>query len=268
MKPLISIILAVYNGEKYITNAIKSVINQDYEQWELIIVNDGSFDQTKSLIEQFKDSRIRLKNQENLGVGAARNAALSIMEGVYFCFLDADDQLPTKSLSARLEVFDRSADIKYVDGAVAYYNEDMSQIHKVRKADYYGNPIGALCRLDERCFFGPTWMFKRIEKQNYTFEKSITHSEDLLFYLQYASEGKLACTQEMVLHYRTGNSSAMSNLDGLEEGYRYIYKKLASLKHVTQKDRQAYWLSSRSVMFKSYLGNFSLLKALKVLLYW
>ena len=87
----VSVILPVFNGGKYIKKAIDSVLSQSLKEFELIIINDGSTDNTLEIIESFSDSRIILINQENLGPGASRNRALDIASGEYVMYLDADD---------------------------------------------------------------------------------------------------------------------------------------------------------------------------------
>lgn len=87
----ISVILPVYNSQLYIRKAIESVLAQTFTDFELIIVNDGSTDNTPEIINEFTDERIRLINQENLGPGAARNNALKVAKGDYVMYLDSDD---------------------------------------------------------------------------------------------------------------------------------------------------------------------------------
>ena len=87
----ISVILPVFNGEKYIKKAIESVLCQTLTDFELIIVNDGSTDCTLNVINSFSDDRIKLINQENQGPGASRNNALLKAEGEYVMYLDSDD---------------------------------------------------------------------------------------------------------------------------------------------------------------------------------
>ena len=87
----ISVILPVFNEEKYIRKAIQSVLDQTFSDFELIIVNDASTDNTLNIINQFNDSRIRLINQSNHGPGASRNNAMEIACGEYVMFLDGDD---------------------------------------------------------------------------------------------------------------------------------------------------------------------------------
>lgn len=91
MTAKVSVILPVFNGERYIRKAIESVLNQTLTDFELIIVNDGSTDNTLNIINEFEDSRIVLISQENLGPGAARNSALEKATGEYVMYLDADD---------------------------------------------------------------------------------------------------------------------------------------------------------------------------------
>ena len=87
----ISVILPVYNSEKYIKKSVESVLNQTFTDFELIIVNDGSTDDTINILNSFSDSRIKIINQTNQGPGAARNNALDIAKGDYIMFLDSDD---------------------------------------------------------------------------------------------------------------------------------------------------------------------------------
>ena len=89
----ISVILPVFNGERYIKKAVDSVLSQSMDDFELIIVNDGSSDNTSNIIKGFDDERITLISQENRGPGAARNRALEIAKGEYVMFLDSDDWL-------------------------------------------------------------------------------------------------------------------------------------------------------------------------------
>ena len=88
-----SIILPTYNRASFLSNAIKSVINQTYSNWELIVVDDGSTDNTKDIIEEYigKDNRIKYIYQENFERSAARNNGITNSHGEWICFLDSDD---------------------------------------------------------------------------------------------------------------------------------------------------------------------------------
>lgn len=89
--PEISVILPVFNSEEFIGKAIESVLAQTFEDFELIIVNDGSTDSSKEIIDSFSDERIRIISQSNQGPGAARNNALKMAQGSYVMYLDSDD---------------------------------------------------------------------------------------------------------------------------------------------------------------------------------
>lgn len=108
----ISIILPVFNEEQYIKKAIDSVLNQTFTDFELIIVNDGSTDNTLDIISQFEDSRITVINQSNQGPGASRNKALKNASGEYVMFLDGDDEYCQDALKCAYdEITSRNADI-------------------------------------------------------------------------------------------------------------------------------------------------------------
>ncbi|MDR7127724.1 glycosyltransferase involved in cell wall biosynthesis [Algoriphagus sp. 4150] len=97
--PTISVIIPTYNRSHVLPNAIQSVLNQTYEDWELIVVDDGSGDDTKEVIKPYlKDNRIFYFYQENKGVSAARNYGASMANGKYLVFLDSDDLVETNWL--------------------------------------------------------------------------------------------------------------------------------------------------------------------------
>ena len=100
MEDLVSVIMPAYNVEKYIGEAIQSVLNQTYKNFELIIFDDGSTDKTWEIIQSFNDSRIiAIRHQQNKGVAEARNTALKIAKGKWVALIDSDDVW----LSDRLE---------------------------------------------------------------------------------------------------------------------------------------------------------------------
>ena len=89
--PFFSIIIPTYNRADMIKFALKSIINQTYEDWELIIIDDGSLDNTKQIVEQFYDDRIKYFHQQNQERSVARNNGISKAKGDWVCFLDSDD---------------------------------------------------------------------------------------------------------------------------------------------------------------------------------
>ncbi|MDP1574641.1 MAG: glycosyltransferase family A protein [Coxiellaceae bacterium] len=97
----ISIVITVWNGENYLSEAIESVINQTYDNIEIIVVNDGSTDNTPNIIQKYSDKIISF-SQENKGLGAARNAGAQLAKGEYIAFLDHDDFFERDKLSVQM----------------------------------------------------------------------------------------------------------------------------------------------------------------------
>ena len=102
MPPAVSIIVPVYNAERTVGRCIESILNQEYRDFELLLVNDGSTDASGSLCDGYaaKDSRIRVIHKKNAGVSAARNTALDLAQGTYLQFLDSDDWLTPDATSS------------------------------------------------------------------------------------------------------------------------------------------------------------------------
>ena len=96
--PVISVIIPCYNVEDYISECLNTVINQTFKELEIIVIDDGSKDCTKDIIEKFakKDKRIIVINQENSGPSAARNRGVEIARGQYIGFIDSDDYIDNK----------------------------------------------------------------------------------------------------------------------------------------------------------------------------
>lgn len=116
VEPLISIIMPAYNAEKYITESVDTVINQTYKNWELIIINDGSTDDTEAIARQYTltDSRIKLINQENKKLSAARNIGIKAAVGDWVAFLDADDLWVADKLKKQIALINTKPDIGLV----------------------------------------------------------------------------------------------------------------------------------------------------------
>lgn len=260
--------MPVYNAKKYVAEAIQSVINQTYEKWELLIINDGSTDDSRNEILKYSDARIVFFEQKNKGVSAARNLGLRNMTGDFFCFLDADDTFPKDSLLRRLNGLENKPNFNVLDSSVSVRDDKLeTEIRRYTPLEEE-NPQAELCRLNPNVFFGPNWFFKRDRNINYLFEEGLSHGEDLLFYLTYSENLKRTTIKEVALHYRTGTASAMSNLKGLEKGYKEIGEKMKALSFLKKEDVDFYKKKSKSIMFKSYIGNLKFLAGVKVLIRW
>lgn len=123
--PLVTIVIPAYNYQSFLPETLNSVLAQKYQNFELIVVDDGSTDKTKDVVAEFlaKDPRIKYFYQSNAGLSAARNLGIKNAGGEYIQFLDADDLLSNSKLSLQVEDMEKDAkiDISYT---MAYYFED------------------------------------------------------------------------------------------------------------------------------------------------
>jgi glycosyltransferase involved in cell wall biosynthesis len=128
----ISIITPCYNAAPYIANTIQSVQNQTILDWEMIIVDDGSTDNSVEIIQKIiaQDSRIKLIQKENGGSASARNLALSIAQGEYIQFLDSDDTIDYKKLERQITLMEKEdLDVSYSDWCFVLPDGTMEKVH-------------------------------------------------------------------------------------------------------------------------------------------
>ena len=125
--PLVSVLMAAFNAERFIDQAIESLLAQTYQDWELIVVDDGSTDSTGSRVQMWaqKDSRIRVyRNEQNLGIGPTRKRALDLARGVYAAVLDSDDVALPEWLDMRVDYLERYPEVAVVSGSRIVIDEN------------------------------------------------------------------------------------------------------------------------------------------------
>ncbi|NTW45314.1 MAG: glycosyltransferase family 2 protein [Anaerolineaceae bacterium] len=137
----VSIMMPVFNGEKYIESAIQSILDQTFHNWELIVVNDGSTDHTPTILEKFQDYRIKIIHQKNQGEAVARNTALKSMDGEFLSFLDADDLYFPEFLDSMVCFLSNQPKLMHVIVMVGI------SIHKIKY--YLPSPINDAVHLKE-----------------------------------------------------------------------------------------------------------------------
>lgn len=123
--PILSIIVPVYNVEKYLDNCIQSILHQTYQDWELILVDDGSTDNSGKICDMYaeQDSRITTIHQDDLGQAAARNRALDIAKGKFVTFVDSDDEITGNTYTENLAILDSTPSIEMLCYPIIYkYN--------------------------------------------------------------------------------------------------------------------------------------------------
>jgi len=150
---LVSVIIPTYNSEKYIISAINSVLAQTYQNFEIIIVDDGSNDNTGSIIENIKDHRIKYLYQENSGPASARNNGLKNANGEFIAFLDADDLWKSEKLQIQIDAFNNNKNICLIYNALSVQTE-LSKEYEIKRFHNYDkfnliknlliNPLGSV----------------------------------------------------------------------------------------------------------------------------
>ena len=139
--PFVSVIIPCFNGEKFIGEAIESVLNQTYQNWELIIVDDGSTDNSKKIIKQYciADKRIHyIQNKKNKGIPSTRNTGIKISNGEYIAFLDQDDLWMKDKLDLFIREFNRydtKVGIIFSDIEIVFADDIIRRNYK--KVNYY-----------------------------------------------------------------------------------------------------------------------------------
>lgn len=202
----ISVILPVYNGEDFIAEAVESVLKQTWSTWELIVVNDGSTDNTQAILEGFDDHRIKILTQENRGESAARNVGLELAEGSYIALLDADDMYYENAFADCLQFFKRNkhVDVIYADGHV-FRDRDGSfyRMRDLRPGFYTGNILDRLV-LDNCILFPVSTMIRRslIEENGIRFDPNLGYGVDWDFWIQLASYGYFDYLDRLICSYR------------------------------------------------------------------
>lgn len=197
----VSIIVPVYNAEQYISNCIKSILAQKYLSFELILVDDGSQDESLSICNSFaiKDSRIKKYSKSNGGVSSTRNYGLDRATGEWIMFVDSDDTINPDTLQSLVEKVVCN-DMIVCCGAKYDNGDDYFVFKNLSIEDVDPDDLGHVL------LYGPPWgkLYNRdiIESNNLRFDESISKSEDTLFFWQYMNcVSNVATTSYMGYNY-------------------------------------------------------------------
>ena len=191
--------MAVYNGEEFLTDAINSILSQTFADFEFIIVNDGSTDATKEILEQYKDPRIRVLDQSNQGCASARNRAIAQANGQYIAIMDADDVSLPNRLEKTVACIDEHPEVVLVGSACIIRSDDTGSETVLRPPTEDDTLRRSLLR--SAPFVDPTNLIRKD-----AFEKAggykIDHGFDYELYSRLAKLGKLAAIQEPLVIIR------------------------------------------------------------------
>jgi GT2 family glycosyltransferase len=184
--PLVSVIMPAYNMAPYLSDAVESVRAQTFSDWELLIVDDGSTDDTAAIARGYSvlDGRVRLVRQENRGISAARNAALRVGRGAFFSLLDSDDLWDPEFLAAQLDVFEAHPATALVSGSARLLGGPRHG--QPARPELSGTPMLSLEEMiaDERAVFVMTTFRREVVDRIGMFDVEKQRSEDWDFWLR------------------------------------------------------------------------------------
>ncbi|MFY3771579.1 Undecaprenyl-phosphate 4-deoxy-4-formamido-L-arabinose transferase [Providencia manganoxydans] len=231
--PVLSIVVAVYNGEKFLPHFFDSLLAQNLSHWELIVVNDGSKDNSEEVIRQYQDkfSHFKLLTQENQGVSVARNTGMAQATGQYITFPDIDDEISPKMYGRLLEIaLAGDLDVATCNGTYIYTNGDAPKAifppNKVPSTGVISGPEWLEMGLSSRKFLHVTWLnlyrLELIRQHNFSFEPKLHHQDipwttELLLVAK-----KVQFINEQYYNYLIHNQSVSHSLQGDERSVRKI----------------------------------------------
>ena len=202
--PRVSAIIPTYNNPAMLVRAVESVLAQDYRDYELIIIDDGSRPQTREALEPYMD-RIRYIHQENAGPSAARNHGIRESGGEFVAFLDSDDLWLPEKLSTQVAFMDAHPEFGLTYHGLEYFTEE--GVVNLPAGD---KPAGdVLARLFKRIFLVPTSVMCRhecFEKAGY-FPEDMRLAEDYDFFLRMAVHYQFGCIDRVLGRYRFHESN-------------------------------------------------------------
>ncbi len=242
--PLFSIVIPNYNSAKYIRNSVSDVLSQREGDWELILVDDCSSDDTINILYEYEnlDKRIKvIEKSENSGPGPARNVGIDNAKGKYILFLDGDDRYEHNLLEVVKKEIQQSNPQLIVYSLVEEYDTGATYVHK-RPKGYYNTPEAIhrqAAYLEKETMLGYPWnkvyLLELIKNNNIRFP-DITHIEDILFNLDVMNYvNSLSILDNVLYHYKNGGSL------GVTAKYLPDYFSLQKKRVIAFLDQQDSW---------------------------
>ena len=226
-KPLVTVLMAVYNSEKYLKEAVSSILSQTFTDFEFLIINDGSTDKSAEIVKSFHDKRIKVVNNvQNIGVIRSLNKAVEYINGEYVARMDSDDICVPDRLEKEIAIFKKNPDVSIVAANVALVDKEGNEIGswnedidtKTHEEIYRMLPY-------ENCIANPTVMIKASLLKKYKYNAFQKSSEDWDMWLNMASDGeKFYKINEALVKYRIHSSSITAGFNR-----RSIYRKKNSI---------------------------------------
>ena len=212
IKPKISVVMAVYNSEKYLSKAIESILEQSFTDFEFIIINDDSTDKSEEIIKSYKDSRIKfLENESNMGHTYCLNRGISVVVGEYIARMDSDDVSLPERFQKQVEFMDSHKDVSVCGTWVKTIGKDSGFVNKLLT-----NPEDIKAGLlFNTSLVHPSVMIRKsvLEKHNLKYEIALDrdeNSEDYALWAELSRKELLSNIPKVLLLYRIHEKSMSS----------------------------------------------------------
>jgi glycosyltransferase involved in cell wall biosynthesis len=219
--PKVSVLMPVFNGERYLRDAVASILGQTFQDFELLIINDGSRDGSREIIESLQDSRVvPVDNGENLGLIATLNKGLNLARGDYIARMDCDDLSRPERLEKQVAFLDAHPDVALCGTWIRKFG-----IRRDKVCRYHTDPLLLACGLlFDSVLAHPTVMLrKRMFTDNGLFyDVAYKHAEDYELWVRASKRHRLGTVAEVLLDYRVhpAQISSAFNADQLESAGR------------------------------------------------
>ena len=253
MDNLVSIIMPSYNTRDYIGASIESVLAQTYENWELLIVDDCSTDDTDAVVAKFTDPRIRyLKNEKNSGAAVSRNYALREAKGRWIAFLDSDDLWEPEKLSKQLSFMKKN-------GYSFTYTDYQIQLNGVWQPYIYTGPkVVNKWKMYNYCYFSTITVMYDREKIGLVQIADLKKNNDYAMWLQIIEKSKCYRLPECLSYYvkREGSISSGSKLKLIKHHYILFRKGLGKSALVSWilTGNNLFWGVLKKLFYKKKIG--------------
>lgn len=219
--PKISVVIPVYNVERYLAECVDSVLVQSFGDYEIILVDDGATDSSGQICDEYanKDPRVRVIHRQNGGLSAARNTGLDAAAGDYVYFLDSDDYIAPDTLQKLHALAEREgADVVFFDAWVFFTDcEPDPKVYQYHRSRSYGCKPGRemlleLLETDEYRTAVPLMLFRRgyMAEQGLRFREGILHEDELFTFYVYHGNGRIAHCHEEFYARRMRPASIMT----------------------------------------------------------
>ena len=226
-KEKVSIIVPMYNAEKFIVKTIESVLSQTYENWEMLIMNDVSTDNSLAVVNEFakKDDRIQVVNTEkNMGVVKGRNHLIDLANGKYIAFLDADDYWHSQKLEKKIKFMkEKNASISCTEYTRVRENGEKINEIVIKPEISYTDML-------KNNYLGCLTVMYDVEKVGKRYFKELEKNEDYVLWLEIVKDVKtIYGLKENLAYYRVLDNSRSSNKSKTAKVRWEIYRKIEKL---------------------------------------